>query len=71
VATGVYAYKTGKRVSAKLESAEAKLEATQKKFDKVASDLQAITGGARKSTSDVIDLVEDIASMGKRFVPSS
>ena len=71
VATGVYAYKTGKQISAKLDRAEAQLEDAKKKYDKVASDLQAITGGARKSSSDVIDLVEDIASVGKRFVPSS
>jgi hypothetical protein len=71
IATGIYVYKTGKKVSAKLDRAEAQLEDAKKKYDKVAADLQAITGGARKSTSDVIDLVEDIASMGKKFVPSS
>ena len=70
-ATAVYTYKTGQKVKAKYEKLEDELADVKKKYNKVASDLKAVTGGARNTTENVSDIIDVVADTARKFVPSS
>jgi archaellum component FlaC len=67
----VYTYKTGQKVKAKYEKLEDELADVKKKYSKVASDLKAVTGGARNTTENVSDIIDVVADTARKFVPSS
>ena len=70
-ATAVYGYKTGKAAKAKYEKLEDELADVKKKYNKIASDLKAVSGGARATSENVSDIIDVVADTARKFVPSS